>query len=197
MSQNLISDEKFNQSYLNLKNFATLVQKDYDRVMGDNFGESEWKKEGQTIETNIKSFEKSANEMKDILVKIEKDLADIKGQVEPKIKAMKEKIKGFDANLENNKKENTEEKITQLMKEKELLENIKNNLDVTLQNVESIAQTKKELPDSNFLEKNKEIMESLGKLNNQVNDEIAKIQGHAKTDELVENDKKTADKKDE
>ena len=110
---------------------------------------------------------------------------------------MKEKIKGFDANLENNKKENTEEKITQLMKEKELLENIKNNLDVTLQNVESIAQTKKELPDSNFLEKNKEIMESLGKLNNQVNDEIAKIQGHAKTDELVENDKKTADKKDE
>ena len=148
MSQNLISDEKFNQSYLNLKNFAILVQKDYDRVMGDNFGESEWKKEGQTIDTNMKSFEKSANEMNDIIAKIEKDLVDIKGQVEPKIKAMKEKINGFNINLENNKKENTEEgdkkMIKQLMEQKELLEQIKNKLDGTFKNMESLTQTKKE-----------------------------------------------------
>ena len=201
MSQNLMSDEKFNQSYLNLKNFANLVQKDYDRVMGDNFGESEWKKEGQTIDTNMKSFEKSANEMNDIIAKIEKDLVDIKGQVEPKIKAMKEKIKGFNVNLENNKKEDTEEedkkKLNQLMDEKELLEKIKNNLDRALQNVEPLIQTKKEWQNSKFLEKNTKIMESISELNKQYDDEIAKIQGQAKTDEQVENDKKTTDKKDE
>ena len=201
MSQNLMSDEKFNQSYLNLKNFANLVQKDYDRVMGDNFGESEWKKEGQTIDTNMKSFEKSANEMKDIIAKIEKDLVEIKCQVEPKIKAMKEKIKGFNVNLENNKKEDTEEedkkKLNQLMDEKELLEKIKNNLDRALQNVEPLIQTKKEWQNSKFLEKNTKIMESISELNKQYDDEIAKIQGQAKTDEQVENDKKTTDKKDE
>lgn len=201
MSQNLISDEKFNQSYLNLKNFANLVQKDYDRVMGDNFGESEWKKEGQTIDTNMKSFEKSANEMNDIIAKIEKDLVDIKGQVEPKIKAMKEKIKGFNVNLENNKKEATEEedkkKLMQLENEKELLEKIKNNLNSAMQNVEPLIQTKKEWQNSKFLEKNTKIMESISELNKQYDDEIAKIQGQAKTDEQVENDKKTTDKKDE
>ena len=201
MSQNLISDEKFNQSYLNLKNFANLVQKDYDRVMGDNFGESEWKKEGQTIDTNMKSFEKSANEMNDIIAKIEKDLVDIKGQVEPKIKAMKEKIKGFNVNLENNKKETTEEedkkKLMQLENEKELLEKIKNNLNSAMQNVEPLIQTKKEWQNSKFLEKNTKIMESISELNKQYDDEIAKIQGQAKTDEQVENDKKTTDKKDE
>ena len=196
MSHNLISDEKFNQSYLNLKNFAILVQKDYDRVMGDNFGETEWKKEGQTIDTNMKSFEKSANEMNDIIAKIEKDLVDIKGQVEPKIKAMKEKINGF-----NIKKENTEEedkkRLMKLMKEKELLEQIKNNVDATLQNMESLAQTKKELQDSNYLEQNKKLMETLSELSKQYDDELTKIQGHAKTGEQVENDKKNADKKDE
>ena len=196
MSHNLISDEKFNQSYSNLKNFAILVQKDYDRVMGDNFGETEWKKEGQTIDTNMKSFEKSANEMNDIIAKIEKDLVDIKGQVEPKIKAMKEKINGF-----NIKKENTEEedkkRLMKLMKEKELLEQIKNNVDATLQNMESLAQTKKELQDSNYLEQNKKLMETLSKLSKQYDDELTKIQGHAKTGEQVENDKKNADKKDE
>ena len=201
MSQNLISDEKFNQSYLNLKNFANLVQKDYDRVMGDNFGESEWKKEGQTIDTNMKSFEKSANEMNDIIAKIEKDLVDIKGQVEPKIKAMKEKIKGFNVNLENNKKEATEEedkkKLMQLENEKELLEKIKNNLNSAMQNVEPLIQTKKEWQNSKFLEKNTKIMESISELNKQYDEEIAKIQGQAKTDEQVENDKKTTDKKDE
>lgn len=201
MSQNLISDEKFNQSYLNLKNFAILVQKDYDRVIGDNFGESEWKKEGQTIDTNMKSFEKSANEMKDIIAKFEKDLVDIKGQVEPKIKAMKEKIKGFNVNLENNKKEATEEedkkKLMLLKNEKELLEKIKNNLDSALQNVEPLVQTKKEWQNSKFLEKNTKIMESISELNKQYDEEIAKIQGQAKTDEQVENDKKTTDKKDE
>ena len=196
-----MSDEKFNQSYLNLKNAAILVQKDYDRVMGDNFGESEWKKEGQTIDTNMKSFEKSANEMKDIIAKIEKDLVEIKCQVEPKIKAMKEKIKGFNVNLENNKKEDTEEedkkKLNQLMDEKELLEKIKNNLDRALQNVEPLIQTKKEWQNSKFLEKNTKIMESISELNKHYDDEIAKIQGQAKTDEQVENDKKTTDKKDE
>lgn len=201
MSQNLNSDEKFNQSYLNLKNFAILVQKDYDRVIGDNFGESEWKKEGQTIDTNMKSFEKSANEMKDIIAKFEKDLVDIKGQVEPKIKAMKEKIKGFNVNLENNKKEATEEedkkKFMLLKNEKELLEKIKNNLDSALQNVEPLVQTKKEWQNSKFLEKNTKIMESISELNKQYDEEIAKIQGQAKTDEQVENDKKTTDKKDE
>lgn len=201
MSQNLNSDEKFNQSYLNLKNFAILVQKDYDRVIGDNFGESEWKKEGQTIDTNMKSFEKSANEMKDIIAKFEKDLVDIKGQVEPKIKAMKEKIKGFNVNLENNKKEATEEedkkKLMQLENEKELLEKIKNNLNSAMQNVEPLIQTKKEWQNSKFLEKNTKIMESISELNKQYDEEIAKIQGQAKTDEQVENDKKTTDKKDE
>ena len=151
--------------------------------MGDNFGESEWKKDGQTIDTNIKSFKKSANEMKDILVKIEKDLADIKGQVEPKIKAMKEKIKGFNASLMNNKKEFTEEEIRQLMEEKELAEKLKNNLERALQNEESIAQTKKELLDSNFLEQEKKTMELFREFNNQLIDEIAKIQSLAKTDE--------------
>jgi hypothetical protein len=201
MSQNLMSDEKFNQSYLNLKNFANLVQKDYDRVMGDNFGESEWKKEGQTIDTNMKSFEKSANEMNDIIAKIEKDLVDIKGQVEPKIKAMKEKIKGFNVNLENNKIENTEEedkkKLMQIMKEKELLEQIKNSVDVAFKNMESLTQTKKEWQNSNYLEQNKKLMESLSELSKQYDDELTKIQGHAKTGEQVENDKKNADKKDE
>ena len=201
MSQNLIPDEKFNQAYLNLKNFGILVQKDYDRVMGDNFGESELKKEGQTIDTNMKSFEKSVNEMKDIIAKFEKDLVDIKGQVEPKIKAMKEKIKGFNVNLENNKKEVTEEedkkKLMLLKNEKELLEKIKNNLDSALQNVEPLVQTKKEWKNSKFLEKNTKIMESISELNKQYDEEIAKIQGQAKSDEQVENDKKTTDKKDE
>ena len=201
MSHNLISDEKFNQSYLNLKNFAILVQKDYDRVMGANFGESEWKKEGQTIDTNMKSFEKSANEINDIIAKIEKDLVDIKGQVEPKIKAMKEKIKGFNVNLENNKIENTEEedkkKLMQIMKEKELLEQIKNSVDVAFKNMESLTQTKKEWQNSNYLEQNKKLMESLSELSKQYDDELTKIQGHAKTGEQVENDKKNADKKDE
>ena len=195
MSHNLISDEKFNQSYSNLKNFAILVQKDYDRVMGDNFGETEWKKEGQTIDTNMKSFEKSANEMNDIIAKIEKDLVDIKGQVEPKIKAMKEKINGF-----NIKKENTEEedkkKLMLLMDQKEVLEKIKNNLDIALQTATRI-QNKKEWQNSNYLEQNKKLMETLSELSKQYDDELTKIQGHAKTGEQVENDKKNADKKDE
>ena len=63
--------------------------------------------------------------------------------------------------------------------------------------MESLTQTKKEWQNSNYLEQNKKIMESLSELSKQCNDEITKIHGQAKTLKEVENDKKSADKKDE
>ena len=152
MNEGLLNDEKLKQSYLNLKKISDTIKKDHARLIKEDFGEQEWRKEGKRIDTNIKKFEKMLKEVKrnlenakdngsaneESISTVEEGLEKIKDTTETQVEQMKEKIGNFDVNfeMENKDEENGNEEDEQ--QQGQITMNLMNN-------AEMLSQRKKEL----------------------------------------------------
>ena len=152
MNEGLLNDEKLKQSYLNLKKISDTIKKDHSRLIKEDFGEQEWRKEGKRIDMNIKKFEKMLKEVKrnlenakdngsaneESIATVEEGLEKIKDTAETQVEQMKEKIGNFDVNfeMENKDEENGNEEDEQ--QQGQITMNLMNN-------AEMLNQRKKEL----------------------------------------------------
>lgn len=152
MNEGLLNDEKLKQSYLNLKKISDTIKKDHSRLIKEDFGEQEWRKEGKRIDMNIKKFEKMLKEVKrnlenakdngsaneESISTVEEGLEKIKDTTETQVEQMKEKIGNFDVNfeMENKDEENGNEEDEQ--QQGQITMNLMNN-------AEMLNQRKKEL----------------------------------------------------
>ena len=152
MNEGLLNDEKLKQSYLNLKKISDTIKKDHARLIKEDFGEQEWRKEGKRIDMNIKKFEKMLKEVKrnlenakdngsaneESIATVEEGLEKIKDTTETQVEQMKEKIGNFDVNfeMENKDEENGNEEDEQ--QQGQITMNLMNN-------AEMLNQRKKEL----------------------------------------------------
>ena len=152
MKEGLLNDEKLKQSYLNLKKISDTIKKDHSRLIKEDFGEQEWRKEGKRIDMNIKKFEKMLKEVKrnlenakdngsaneESISTVEEGLEKIKDTTETQVEQMKEKIGNFDVNfeMENKDEENGNEEDEQ--QQGQITMNLMNN-------AEMLNQRKKEL----------------------------------------------------
>ena len=152
MNEGLLNDEKLKQSYLNLKKISDTIKKDHSRLIKEDFGEQEWRKEGKRIDMNIKKFEKMLKEVKrnlenakdngsaneESIATVEEGLEKIKDTTETQVEQMKDKIGNFDVNfeMENKDEENGNEEDEQ--QQGQITMNLMNN-------AEMLSQRKKEL----------------------------------------------------
>ena len=152
MNEGLLNDEKLKQSYLNLKKISDVIKKDHSRLIKEDFGEQEWRKEGKRIDMNIKKFEKMLKEVKrnlenakdngsaneESISTVEEGLEKIKDTTETQVEQMKDKIGNFDVNfeMENKDEENGNEEDEQ--QQGQITMNLMNN-------AEMLNQRKKEL----------------------------------------------------
>ena len=152
MNEGLLNDEKLKQSYLNLKKISDTIKKDHARLIKEDFGEQEWRKEGKRIDMNIKKFEKMLKEVKrnlenakdngsaneESISTVEEGLEKIKDTTETQVEQMKDKIGNFDVNfeMENKDEENGNEEDEQ--QQGQITMNLMNN-------AEMLSQRKKEL----------------------------------------------------
>jgi t-SNARE complex subunit (syntaxin) len=152
MNEGLLNDEKLKQSYLNLKKITDTIKKDHARLIKEDFGEQEWRKEGKRIDMNIKKFEKMLKEVKrnlenakdngsaneESISTVEEGLEKIKDTTETQVEQMKDKIGNFDVNfeMENKDEENGNEEDEQ--QQGQITMNLMNN-------AEMLNQRKKEL----------------------------------------------------
>ena len=152
MNEGLLNDEKLKQSYLNLKKISDTIKKDHARLIKEDFGEQEWRKEGKRIDMNIKKFEKMLKEVKrnlenakdngsaneESIATVEEGLEKIKDTTETQVEQMKDKIGNFDVNfeMENKDEENGNEEDEQ--QQGQITMNLMNN-------AEMLSQRKKEL----------------------------------------------------
>ena len=152
MNEGLLNDEKLKQSYLNLKKISDTIKKDHARLIKEDFGEQEWRKEGKRIDMNIKKFEKMLKDVKrnlenakdngsaneESISTVEEGLEKIKDTTETQVEQMKEKIGNFDVNfeMENKDEENGNEEDEQ--QQGQITMNLMNN-------AEMLNQRKKEL----------------------------------------------------
>ncbi len=152
MNEGLLNDEKLKQSYLNLKKISDTIKKDHSRLIKEDFGEQEWRKEGKRIDMNIKKFEKMLKEVKrnlenakdngsaneESISTVEEGLEKIKDTTETQVEQMKDKIGNFDVNfeMENKDEENGNEEDEQ--QQGQITMNLMNN-------AEMLNQRKKEL----------------------------------------------------
>ena len=114
MNEPLLSDAKsgLEKSFVQLKKYSELMKKNYKKVIDENFGEENWKKEGKKIDSDIKMFDKHLRDVNNKLKSLENEkedediskvktyLEDIQENVIDMEKAMKEKIKQFNINVE-------------------------------------------------------------------------------------------------
>lgn len=152
MNEGLLNDEKLKQSYLNLKKISDTIKKDHARLIKEDFGEQEWRKEGKRIDMNIKKFEKMLKDVKrnlenakdngsaneESIATVEEGLEKIKDTTETQVEQMKDKIGNFDVNfeMENKDEENGNEEDEQ--QQGQITMNLMNN-------AEMLNQRKKEL----------------------------------------------------
>ena len=152
MNEGLLNDEKLKQSYLNLKKISDTIKKDHARLIKEDFGEQEWRKEGKRIDMNIKKFEKMLKDVKrnlenakdngsaneESISTVEEGLEKIKDTTETQVEQMKDKIGNFDVNfeMENKDEENGNEEDEQ--QQGQITMNLMNN-------AEMLNQRKKEL----------------------------------------------------
>lgn len=145
MDEGLLSMDKLKTSYLNLKKYSDQLNKDYNKLMRDDFNEEKWVSDGKKIDDNMKKFEKTLREAKNlvnlaknsnnvddsIITKIEDLLKTINQTTEPNMRAMKDKISQFDFDIGMDDEKNEDgddqgEEIGQvemdLMNNKEVLE---------------------------------------------------------------------------
>ena len=154
MKEGLLTDENLRQSYLNLKKASEQVKKDYNRLIKEDFGDQEWRKEGKKINTNLRKYEKMLKDVtrnletakdnggasEDNISTVDEGLDKIRDQFEPMVRAMKEKINQFNVDLE------MEEKEGQAQDEPEDGQQEQEQIEVDLMNnQEYLGQRKKEL----------------------------------------------------
>ena len=154
MKEGLITDENLRQSYLNLKKASEQVKKDYNRLIKEDFGEQEWRKEGKKINNNIRKYEKMLKDVtrnlekardseaasEDNITTVDEGLDKIRDQYEPMVRAMKEKINQFSIDLEMDEREGQGENEQDDGQQEQ--EQIEVNL---MNNQEYLGQRKKEL----------------------------------------------------
>ena len=154
MKEGLITDENLRQSYLNLKKASEQVKKDYNRLIKEDFGEQEWRKEGKKINTNIRKYEKMLKDVtrnlekardseaasEDNITTVDEGLDKIRDQYEPMVRAMKEKINQFSIDLEMDEREGQGENEQDDGQQEQ--EQIEVNL---MNNQEYLGQRRKEL----------------------------------------------------
>lgn len=154
MKEGLITDENLRQSYLNLKKASEQVKKDYNRLIKEDFGEQEWRKEGKKINNNIRKYEKMLKDVtrnlekardseaasEDNITTVDEGLDKIRDQYEPMVRAMKEKINQFSIDLEMDEREGQGENEQDDGQQEQ--EQIEVNL---MTNQEYLGQRKKEL----------------------------------------------------
>ena len=154
MKEGLITDENLRQSYLNLKKASEQVKKDYNRLIKEDFGEQEWRREGKKINTNIRKYEKMLKDVtrnlekardseaasEDNITTVDEGLDKIRDQYEPMVRAMKEKINQFSIDLEMDEREGQGENEQDDGQQEQ--EQIEVNL---MNNQEYLGQRRKEL----------------------------------------------------
>ncbi len=154
MKEGLITDENLRQSYLNLKKASEQVKKDYNRLIKEDFGEQEWRKEGKKINNNIRKYEKMLKDVtrnlekardseaasEDNITTVDEGLDKIRDQYEPMVRAMKEKINQFSIDLEMDEREGQGENEQDDGQQEQ--EQIEVNL---MNNQEYLGQRRKEL----------------------------------------------------
>ena len=154
MKEGWITDENLRQSYLNLKKASEQVKKDYNRLIKEDFGESEWRKEGKKINNNIRKYEKMLKDVtnnlerardseaasEDNITTVDEGLDKIRDQYEPMVRAMKEKINQFSIDLEMDERDGQGENEQEDGQQEQ--EQIEINL---MNNQEYLGQRRKEL----------------------------------------------------
>ena len=154
MKEGLLTDENLRQSYLNLKKASEQVKKDYNRLIKEDFGEQEWRKEGKKINNNIRKYEKMLKDVtrnlekardseaasEDNITTVDEGLDKIRDQYEPMVRAMKEKINQFSIDLEMDEREGQGENEQDDGQQEQ--EQIEVNL---MNNQEYLGQRRKEL----------------------------------------------------
>ena len=119
MKEGLLTDENLRQSYLNLKKASEQVKKDYNKLIKEDFGDQEWKKDGNKINNNLRKYEKmlkdvtrnldqakdSGTASEENITTVDEGLDKIRDQYEPMVRAMKEKINQFNIDMEMDEKD--------------------------------------------------------------------------------------------
>ena len=119
MKEGLLTDENLRQSYLNLKKASEQVKKDYNKLIKEDFGDQEWKKDGNKINNNLRKYEKmlkdvtrnleqakdSGSASEENITTVDEGLDKIRDQYEPMVRAMKEKINQFNIDMEMDEKD--------------------------------------------------------------------------------------------
>ena len=154
MKEGLLTDENLRQSYLNLKKASEQVKKDYNKLIKEDFGDQEWKKDGNKINNNLRKYEKmlkdvtrnleqakdSGSASEENITTVDEGLDKIRDQYEPMVRAMKEKINQFNIDMEMDEKDGPGENEQDDGQQEQ--EQIEVNL---MNNQEYLGQRRKEL----------------------------------------------------
>jgi len=144
MDEGLLSMDRLKSCYINLKRYSDQLNKDYPKLMREDFREDKWLREGKKIEENMKKFERAlrevrtlmekAKDQKDsddtIISKVEELLETIDQTSEPNLRAMKDKVGQFNFDIGVNEEPEEDDQDDQeqgqielnLMENKEIIE---------------------------------------------------------------------------
>ena len=155
MDEGLLSDQKLRESYLGLKKVADQIKRDYNKFMGEDFSDQDWRSEGRRINNNIQKFEKLYQELQDNLenaknednfdsqtIQIVEDGLRSMQSVQGNIRAMKDKIASSNYNIEMLSQENAEENEEDQQQGQEVL-NLMANKDVLEQRGKALQEIHK------------------------------------------------------
>ena len=155
MDEGLLSDQKLRESYLGLKKVADQIKRDYNKFMGEDFSDQDWRSEGRRINNNIQKFEKLYQELEDNLenaknednfdsqtIQIVEDGLRSMQSIQGNIRAMKDKIASSNYNIEMLSQENAEENEEDQQQGQEVL-NLMANKDVLEQRGKALQEIHK------------------------------------------------------
>ena len=155
MDGGLLSDQKLRESYLGLKKVADQIKRDYNKFMGEDFSDQDWRSEGRRINNNIQKFEKLYQELQDNLenaknednfdsqtIQIVEDGLRSMQSIQGNIRAMKDKIASSNYNIEMLSQENAEENEEDQQQGQEVL-NLMANKDVLEQRGKALQEIHK------------------------------------------------------
>ena len=155
MDEGLLFDQKLRESYLGLKKVADQIKRDYNKFMGEDFSDQDWRSEGRRINNNIQKFEKLYQELQDNLENaknednfdsqtiqtVEDGLRGMQN-IQGNIRAMKDKIASSNYNIEMLSQENAEENEEDQQQGQEVL-NLMANKDVLEQRGKALQEIHK------------------------------------------------------
>ena len=155
MDEGLLSEQKLRESYLGLKKVADQIKRDYNKFMGEDFSDQDWRSEGRRINNNIQKFEKLYQELQDNLENaknednfdsqtiqtVEDGLRGMQN-IQGNIRAMKDKIASSNYNIEMLSQENAEENEEDQQQGQEVL-NLMANKDVLEQRGKALQEIHK------------------------------------------------------